>query len=184
MHYPSLVFHFPFLITLMSTIITSIEWYTNLPNHVVVHHNGVVFTSPVKPSPPPQAHVNINRDIDWMSSNKPFYFQQNLNKYPQFAFIPKQAQLMGPLLTRLANCIVVQDPHGHYNLDHNILKSWFWLEDTLAAAIAALSHQPPVLLMVNVFTYPRKDVKYTWVFKTKHSAIQCIHHVCGSLSLS
>ena len=91
------------------------------------------------------------------------YFWQNLNKYPQFTFIPKQAQLWGLLLTRLANCMVVQDPYGCYRLDHDILKSWFWLEDTLAATIAALSHQLSFPLTVNIFTYLRKDVKYAWV---------------------
>ena len=160
----------------MSTVITSAEWYTNPPNHVIVRNDGVVFTSPVEPGPPPQAHVDVDRDADWMSSDEPFYFRHNLNKYPQFAFIPKQAQLVGPLLARLANCTVVQDPHGRYGLDRDVLKSWFWLEDTLAAAIAALSHRLSFPLTVNVFTYPRKDAKYARVFKTKRSAIRCVHH--------
>ena len=51
----------------MSTIIYSAEWYTNPPNH------GVVFISPVEPGPPAQAHVNVDRDADWMSSDEPFY---------------------------------------------------------------------------------------------------------------
>jgi hypothetical protein len=159
----------------MSTVITSTEWYTNPQNHVIVRNDGVVFTSPVEPNCPPQPHPDVDRDPDWISSEEPFYFRENLERYPQFAFIPKHPQLVGPLLARLANCTVVQGPHGRYGLDCDVLKSWFWLEDTLAAAIAALSHRLCFPLTVDTYSYPRQADRYARVFKTKYVAIRCVH---------
>jgi len=82
----------------MSRAINSTDFYHNPPNHIIVHNDGAVFTSPIESYDLPLPHDDLDQDLDFIFSFEPFAFQYNLQKYPQFAFIPKNMQFIGPLL--------------------------------------------------------------------------------------
>jgi len=157
----------------MSSTINSADFYHNPPNHVIVRNDGAVFTSPIEPYDPPLPHDDLDRDPDFIFSFEPFAFRFNLQKYPQFAFIPKNAQFVGPLLGRLAQNKVVQGSDGRYGLEPQLLASWKWLEDTLAAAISCLSAGLLLPMEVNFYPYPR-EYQYRRTFKGKGRAIKSV----------
>ncbi|KAI9452392.1 hypothetical protein HD554DRAFT_2032574, partial [Boletus coccyginus] len=154
----------------MPPFITGAEFYRNPPKNLVVQREGFVFTSPTAQYEPPSALEDVLHDPDWIGVDQPFQFRFNLKKYPQFAFIPKDVQFFGPLLGRLARYKVEQRRDGLYALDSELLASWVWLEDTLAAAISCICSRIVLPMDVHFYPYP-KTFGYRRTYRSKKRAI-------------
>ncbi|KAH0825905.1 hypothetical protein J3R83DRAFT_7658 [Lanmaoa asiatica] len=155
----------------MSRIITNAAFYREPPCHLIVRKDGSVFTSPVAPYDPPVALDDLSNDPDFIFSFQPFQFRRNLDRYPQFAFIPKDVQFIGPLLGRLSCFKVVQGKDGRYGMDPELLASWTWLEDTLSVAISCLSEGMLLPMQVQFYDYPQQ-LGYRRSFKRHGRAVK------------
>ena len=158
----------------MSRIITNAKFYGKPPCHLIVRMDGSVFTSPVEPYDPPIPQDDLLNDPDFLFSFQPFHFRRNLERYPQFAFIPKGVQFIGPLLGRLSRFKVIQGDNGRYGMEPEILASWIWLEDTLSAAISCLAAGSLLPMQIQFYDYPQQ-LGYRRSFKGRGRAAKVMH---------
>ena len=158
----------------MSQIITDAKFYGKPPCHLIVRMNSSVFTFPVEPYDPPIPQDDLLNNPDFLFSFQPFHFHCNLERYPQFAFIPKGIQFIGPLLGHLSCFKVIQGDKGHYGMEPKILASWIWLEDTLSAAISSLAAGSLLPMQIQFYDYPQQ-LGYKRSFKGRGHAAKVMH---------